>query len=172
MLDIYLGVYQNQCSNISTLKLSDTSGDHINFVESRRAQLKVADVVVICVASNDRQSFDDLDLWITESRSACPEKPICLFSIERGCSESRTDSDGSTKSDSTNSSDGGRLINAPDQLANTWSMQAGLSVVRAMDAGKKADLKGISNEMNIGTVAAEELAQMRRDKCLQLVKQI
>lgn len=60
------------------ITIHDTSGDeHLGV--NRKVQYKEADVFMICVACNDRASFDSISKWRSEIQSEVQNAPIILI---------------------------------------------------------------------------------------------
>ena len=77
VLDIYSGT-KNVNNKELSLEIHDTSGDE-HLGTNRKAQYQNADVFAICVAANNRESYDHIAAWKAEIESVEPGKPICLI---------------------------------------------------------------------------------------------
>ena len=76
VLDIYRGVKNVKKTQIE-IEIHDTSGDqHLGV--NRATQYKNADVFMICVAVNSRDSFDNIINWKTEIYDVEQDVPIML----------------------------------------------------------------------------------------------
>ena len=59
------------------VEIHDTSGDeHLGV--NRKVQYTSADCFMICVATNNRDSFDNIGKWVAEINEVEQEKPIML----------------------------------------------------------------------------------------------
>ena len=67
VLDVYKGVKNVRKQQID-IEIHDTSGDqHLGV--NRAAQFKEADVFLVCVAANNKNSLDNLQNWVTEIKA-------------------------------------------------------------------------------------------------------
>ena len=57
--------------------MHDTSGDPLHTL-SRKISYNQADCFMICVAINDRTSYENIEQWKDEIRVNCPETPIII----------------------------------------------------------------------------------------------
>ena len=64
VLDVYRGT-KNVAEKQVEVEIHDTSGDELLGV-NRAVQFQGADVFMICVATNGRTSFDNVEKWRTE----------------------------------------------------------------------------------------------------------
>ena len=77
VLDVYKGVKNVNKQQLS-IEIHDTSGDeHLGV--NRKVQYQGADCFMICVACNQKSSFDNIDKWRNEISEVEPEKPVMLI---------------------------------------------------------------------------------------------
>ncbi len=76
VVDTYDGSYQINGEDVA-LEICDTSGDPA--MRNGRALLyKNADIFMLCVAVNDRESLESIQNWKTEIRTQCTDALIIL----------------------------------------------------------------------------------------------
>ena len=76
-MDVYKGVKNVNKQQLS-IEIHDTSGDeHLGV--NRKVQYQGADCFMICVACNQKSSFDNIDKWRNEISEVEPEKPVMLI---------------------------------------------------------------------------------------------
>ena len=77
VLDVYKGVKNVNKQQLS-IEIHDTSGDeHLGV--NRKVQYQGADCFMICVACNQKSSFDNVDKWRNEIQEVEPSKPVMLI---------------------------------------------------------------------------------------------
>ena len=85
MLDVYRGV-KNIGRMQPDLEIHDTSGDE-NLKQNRKVVTAGADLVILCIATNSKSSFDNIVKWTNEVDEAAPGVPIYLFLTKSDLSE-------------------------------------------------------------------------------------
>ena len=81
VLDVYRG-NKNVDGKGLEVEIHDTSGDDHLGVD-RKVQYQAADGFMICVACNDKNSFDHIEKWRDEIQEVEPHKPIFLLLTKR-----------------------------------------------------------------------------------------
>ena len=77
VLDVYRGTKNVKKTQID-IEIHDTSGDsHLGI--NRQTQYRGADVFMLCVAVNSRESLEHIDDWQREISFVEPNKPIMLI---------------------------------------------------------------------------------------------
>ena len=77
VLDVYTGTKSINKMQVE-LEIHDTSGDD-NLAPNRKVQYSNADVFMVCVAKNDKNSFANIGKWKNEINSATTGVPIFLI---------------------------------------------------------------------------------------------
>ena len=77
VLDVFRGVKKVRKQQFH-LEIHDTSGDE-NLGVNRKIQYQNADCFMICVASDKRDSFDNIPKWMAEIQLIEDKKPISLI---------------------------------------------------------------------------------------------
>ena len=85
VLDVYRGI-KNVSKKQIKLEIHDTSGDE-NFQENRAVTYRNTDIFMLCVAINKRDSFENIERWVSEvrSQSTCKSTPIILVLTKWDC---------------------------------------------------------------------------------------
>ena len=76
VLDLYSGTKNIKKKQIE-IEIHDTSGD-ASLAVNRKVQYQKADVFIICVAVNSRESCDNVPKWAAEIRSVVPDAAIVI----------------------------------------------------------------------------------------------
>ena len=76
VLDIHKGD-KNFMNQTITLEVHDTSGDPLHHL-SRRISYNLTDCFMICVAINNRTSYENIEQWKDEIKATCPDTPIII----------------------------------------------------------------------------------------------
>ena len=77
VLDVYNG--KKMIDNVQVdLELHDTSGER-GLVGNRKVIYQGADVFMLCIAIDKKDSFDNIDFWVDEIRSEASQVPIYLI---------------------------------------------------------------------------------------------
>ena len=85
VLDVFKGI-KNVNKTQYEIEIQDTSGDELLGI-NRKVQYKDADVFVICVGANDRNSLDSVATWKAEIEEIEVGKPIALYLTKRDLAE-------------------------------------------------------------------------------------
>lgn len=89
VLDVFKGTRKFNDKDLP-IEIHDTSGDaHLGV--NRAVSYNRADAFMLCVAINNRDSFDNVRKWRTEIRQVCKDVPIILVGTKSDLRESCAD---------------------------------------------------------------------------------